>query len=171
MHLLNQHCDATFGMYSSTTQRPDCRNPSDNAETSKAKKVHNSNNDEETATENSVKVADRKRLTYADMAKLGVAERAAGSSSDAATVVNDAAPVNDAADNASAVPGEDKPRPAGSRPTSTASSRVSSRDFVGCFAFTTTATQQQQAQGLEQIQEEDDKGKKGQASILFCHCY
>ncbi|KRY38828.1 hypothetical protein T01_16078 [Trichinella spiralis] len=68
-----------------------CRNPSDNAETSKAKKVHNSNNDEETATENSVKVADRKRLTYADMAKLGVAERAAGSSSDATTVVNDAA--------------------------------------------------------------------------------
>ncbi|KRX29964.1 hypothetical protein T06_16355, partial [Trichinella sp. T6] len=44
---------------------------SDNAETWKAKKVHNSNNDEETATENSVKVADRKRLTYADMAKLG----------------------------------------------------------------------------------------------------
>ncbi|KRX82400.1 hypothetical protein T06_11695 [Trichinella sp. T6] len=37
-------------------------------------KVHNSNNDKETATENSVKVADRKRLTYADMAKLGVAE-------------------------------------------------------------------------------------------------
>ncbi|KRY13133.1 hypothetical protein T01_1293, partial [Trichinella spiralis] len=33
---------------------------SDNAKTSKAKKVHNSNNDEETATENSVKVADRK---------------------------------------------------------------------------------------------------------------
>ncbi|KRX30599.1 hypothetical protein T06_8023, partial [Trichinella sp. T6] len=95
---------------------------SDNAETWKAKKVHNSNNDKETATENSVKVADRKRLTYADMAKLGVAERAAGSASDAATVVNDAAPVNDAADNASAVPGEDKPRPAGSRPTSTASS-------------------------------------------------
>ncbi|XP_003368286.1 conserved hypothetical protein [Trichinella spiralis] len=64
---------------------------SDNAKTSKAKKVHNSNNDEETATENSVKVADRKRLTYADMAKLGVAERAAGTSSDATTVVNDAA--------------------------------------------------------------------------------
>ncbi|XP_003374736.1 hypothetical protein Tsp_03926 [Trichinella spiralis] len=103
---------------------------SDNAKTSKAKKVHNSNNDEETATENSVKVADRKRLTYADMAKLGVAERAAGTSSDATTVVNDAATVNDAADNASAVPGEDKPRPAGSRPTSSASSRVSSRDVL-----------------------------------------
>ncbi|KRY02098.1 hypothetical protein T12_14616, partial [Trichinella patagoniensis] len=58
---------------------------SDNAKTSKAKKVYNCNNDEETATENSVKVADRKRLTYADMAKLGVAERAAGSASDAAT--------------------------------------------------------------------------------------
>ncbi|KRY44026.1 hypothetical protein T03_2467 [Trichinella britovi] len=80
-------------------------------------KVHNSNNDKETAAENSVKVADRKRLTYADMAKLGVAERAAGSATDAATAVNNAAPVNDAADNASAVPGEDKPRPAGSRPT------------------------------------------------------
>ncbi|KRZ55502.1 hypothetical protein T02_7857 [Trichinella nativa] len=93
-------------------------------------KVHNSNNDKETAAENSVKVADRKRLTYADMAKLGVAERAAGSASDAATVVNDAAPVNDAADNASAVPGEDKPRPAGSRPTSTASSGLSSRDVL-----------------------------------------
>ncbi|KRZ82195.1 hypothetical protein T08_5578 [Trichinella sp. T8] len=107
---------------------------SDNAETSKAKKVHNSNNDEETATENSVKVAGRKRLTYADMAKLGVAERAAGSDSDAATVVNDAAPVNDAADNnASAVPGEDKPRPAGSRPTSTARSRLSSRDVLKSF--------------------------------------
>ncbi|KRX15761.1 hypothetical protein T07_14705 [Trichinella nelsoni] len=103
---------------------------SDNAKTSKAKKIHNSNNDEETATENSVKVADRKRLTYADMAKLGVAERAAGSSSDAATFVNDAASVNVAADNASAVPGEDKPRPAGSRPTSTASSRLSSRDVL-----------------------------------------
>ncbi|KRY20242.1 hypothetical protein T12_9960 [Trichinella patagoniensis] len=103
---------------------------SDNAKTSKDKKVYNSNNDEETATENSVKVADRKRLTYADMAKLGVAERAAGSASDAATVVNDAATVNDAADNASAVPGEDKPRPAGSRPTSTASSRLSSRDVL-----------------------------------------
>ncbi|KRY17145.1 hypothetical protein T12_9337 [Trichinella patagoniensis] len=85
---------------------------------------------QETATENSVKVADRKRLTYADMAKLGVAERAAGSASDAATVVNDAATVNDAADNASAVPGEDKARPAGSRPTSTASSRLSSRDVL-----------------------------------------
>ncbi|KRZ81347.1 hypothetical protein T08_12855, partial [Trichinella sp. T8] len=103
---------------------------SDNAETSKANKVHNSNNDKETAAENSVKVADRKRLTYADMAKLGVAERAAGSASDAATAVNNAAPVNDAADNASAVPGEDKPRPAGSRPTSTASSRLSSRDVL-----------------------------------------
>ncbi|KRX72551.1 hypothetical protein T06_16956 [Trichinella sp. T6] len=38
--------------------------------------------------------------------------------------------INDAADNASAVPGEDKPRPAGSRPTSTASSRLSSRDVL-----------------------------------------
>ncbi|KRX30369.1 hypothetical protein T06_7175, partial [Trichinella sp. T6] len=57
-------------------------------------------------------------------------QRAAGSASDAATVVNDAAPVNDAADNASAVPGEDKPRTAGSRPTSTARSRLSSRGVL-----------------------------------------
>ncbi|KRZ83757.1 hypothetical protein T08_12402 [Trichinella sp. T8] len=38
--------------------------------------------------------------------------------------------------------------------------------FVGCLAFTTPATQQQ-AQGLKQIRKEDDKGKKGQASILW----
>ncbi|OUC47170.1 hypothetical protein D917_07138 [Trichinella nativa] len=65
------------------------------------------------------------------MAKLGVAERAAGSSCDAAAVANDAASVNDAADNnAGAVSSEDKPRPAGSRPTSSANSRVSSRDVL-----------------------------------------
>ncbi|XP_003374648.1 hypothetical protein Tsp_03842 [Trichinella spiralis] len=163
MHLLNQHCDATFGMYSSTTQRPDCPNPSDNTETSKAKKVHNSNNDKETATENSVKVADRKRVTYADMAKLGVAERAAGSSSDATTVVNDAAQLT----TLPTTPARFQART--NRALLALVPPAPPALFVGCFAFTTTATQQQQAQGLEQIQEEDDKGKK--ASILFCHCY